>query len=82
MSDAAMADALAAALMAYGYRALVAHRGDAALQVSQAWAPHVVVRGKADSKIVGTEMQIGTVVGGSTPRRHEGQGTDWHHYER
>lgn len=41
--DAAMADALAAALMAYGYRALVANEGEAALQVSQASAPHVVV---------------------------------------
>ncbi|WP_372492496.1 response regulator [Caballeronia zhejiangensis] len=41
--DAAIADALAVALMAYGYRALVANRGEAALQVSQAWASHVVV---------------------------------------
>lgn len=41
--DDAMADALAAALMAGGYRALVAAGGCAAFAIPESWVPHVVV---------------------------------------
>lgn len=41
--DAAMAEALAAALMAYGCRVLVAPGGWAALAIPESWTPHAVV---------------------------------------
>ncbi|KDR25518.1 MULTISPECIES: response regulator [Caballeronia] len=41
--DAAVAEALAAALIAYGCRALVAPGGWAALAITESWVPQVVV---------------------------------------
>lgn len=41
--DAAMADALAAAFLAYGCRALVAAGGSAAFAIPESWVPHVVI---------------------------------------
>ncbi len=41
--EKAVADALAAALTAYGFRIYVADSGVAALRTPRAWAPHVVV---------------------------------------
>ncbi|KXV10676.1 hypothetical protein CR51_08635 [Caballeronia megalochromosomata] len=41
--DAALADALAAAFMAYGCCALVAAGGLAALAIPESWVPHVVI---------------------------------------